>query len=172
MSFQLASVEENAILHLWVSTFFIYQLPPCPILARGGYCHFLRYPSYLSCLFIQILPRPVFRNYLWQLYHIFRADQPYMEPVHCQLILTIWHSALKLWPSPWKFSQDQLHILWVYQPNMTCALQVHFHCLTFDYDIMTLTLKILSSALLGLEILLPTAPYFQYTLTWHGTCAV
>ncbi len=43
----------------------------------------------------------VYRNYTWQLFHIFRADQSDMVPVHCKVMLTFWPSALNLWPSPW-----------------------------------------------------------------------
>ncbi len=37
--------------------------------------------------FVQILSRSVLRNYTWQRFHIFKADQSYMKPVHCQVLL-------------------------------------------------------------------------------------
>ncbi len=53
--------------------------------------------------FIQILFRIVIRNYTWELFHIFMADQSCYEPIHCLVILTSWPSILKIWSSPWQF---------------------------------------------------------------------
>ncbi len=53
------------------------------------------------------------------------------------------------------YKRQECHILWVYWPSMG-----PIHCdviFTFDLDIMTFTLKILSGLLIGLEI----ASYFQ-----------
>ncbi len=58
--------------------------------------------------FIQILFRPILRNYTWQLFNIFRVDQSDMEPVQGQVILTFWPSVLIIWPSKSNFVQTMI----------------------------------------------------------------
>ncbi len=68
--------------------------------------HLAKLPLPSVCPPMQILSGPVLRHYIWYLFHNVRTYQLYMELVHCQIILTFWPSALKLWPSPWLFCSD------------------------------------------------------------------
>ncbi len=95
---------------------------------------------------IQILSGPVLRKLY--MFHIFRAEQSYLEPVHCQIILTVWLSALKIWPSPWNVCLE--HCMEIINDNcimcsghinlngtFALALESHFDHLiiVLDYDL-------------------------------------
>ncbi len=110
------------------------------------------------CPSTQILSGPVIRNYTWQLFHMFRADQSYMEPVHCKVTLIIWPSAMKIWQSLWKRFPDHYsktinrnHFIFSGFITLLCDLWTAglFWLLTFDFDIITVTMTILFCPLLG-----------------------
>ncbi len=78
-----------------------------------------------------------------------------MQPVHCQFILTFWPSAMKLWLSPWIFFGPLLgnykwQLLHTFKAYKSALGPVHLRIiLTFDLDIIIVTLKIISHPLLG-----------------------
>ncbi len=99
--------------------------------------------------------RSLLGNYKWQLHHICRATQFYMEPVHCEIF---WPFTIDLYLEnlvrPFTLFGNNTfqlhHIFRALQHNMGPV-----HCggyldlLTFNFEIMTLTLKSLSVPLLG-----------------------
>ncbi len=57
--------------------------------ALQGYFDLLTFNLDIMTVILTFLSWPLFGNYQWQVLHIFRVYQPYMNPVHCRVILTI-----------------------------------------------------------------------------------
>ncbi len=79
--------------------------------------HFDHWPSYYDLhLKIPVCCIALLGNHTWQLLHIFRTHHPKLGHLCCSVILTIWPSTLKLWPSPWTLSFGWIYgnHIWIY----------------------------------------------------------
>ncbi len=121
----------------------------------------LSIPFHFSCPPIQIVSRPVLRNYTWQLFHSFKADPPYMEHVHCKVILTLKPSALKLWSSLWKYcpghcSENINGNCFIFSGHINLTLLVYYDILTFDFDLQPSPSKYCSAHCLDQNLYFPS----------------
>ncbi len=87
------------VARIWKCLSCFYNCLPLSHTWPGGV---LSLPLASLCLFIYLSVHVCLGhwNYSWQLLHIFRKSQPYMEPVHCNVNLAFWPSTLILWPLP------------------------------------------------------------------------
>ncbi len=144
----------------WQNSFF-YPPPPSNTFWPEEYCSYLHFPSILSVHPSKFCVCQLLKSNTWRFFHIFRADQSYMEPVHCEVSLTFWPSALNVHDLHIVFFCPDQCLETINMRNGNCfifsrhinnltwdvCMFFFFDCFTFDLDIMTITLKISSSLL-------------------------
>lgn len=106
MSFWLYTLTYRAMevnqAQIWMifsilSLAILHHVTPQPVLAEGilslpmlsnTFIHPVQLSKFCLCQYSETI--------LWQLIQNFRTNQPYMESLHCTLIMTFWPLALKL----------------------------------------------------------------------------